>query len=175
MKEKAVADRRSLYIFRHAIAEEPGPEFPDDALRPLTDDGVSRFRKAVSGLADLEVEVDLILSSPLVRARQTADLLSKGLDGHPTVVETSALSPGAPYKALVSELGRHARKTAIALVGHEPYLGETAARLLGFSGRIDFRKGGACRIDFDRFPPSAAGRLQWFASPKLLIRLRKPR
>jgi phosphohistidine phosphatase len=170
-----VADRHTLYIVRHAVAEERGPEFPDDTLRPLTGDGVSRFRKAVAGLADLEVEVDVILSSPLARARQTADLLSKGLAGHPSVVETGALSPGAPHKALLAELGRHRRKSAIALVGHEPHLGETAARLVGCPGRFDFRKGGVCRIDVDAFPPPGPGQLQWFAPPKLLIRLRRPR
>ena len=170
-----MADRRTLFLVRHAIAEERGPEFPDDAQRPLTDDGISRFRKAVAGLTDLGVEVDLILTSPLVRARQTADLLSKGLAGHPSVIETGALSPGATHKALVTELGRHARRSAIALVGHEPHLGETAARLLGFPGRFDFRKGGVCRIDVDAFPPPGPGQLQWFAPPKVLVRLRGPR
>ena len=170
-----MANRCSIYIVRHAVAEERGPEYPDDTLRPLTADGVSRFRKAVSGLVELGVEVEVILSSPLVRARQTANLLSKGLAGHPSVVETSALSPGASYKALMAELGRHARKTAIAIVGHEPHLGEIAARLVGCPERFDLRKGGACRIDVDRFPPSGPGRLQWFAPPKLLVRIRGAR
>ena len=170
-----MADRRTLFVVRHAIAEERGPEFPDDTQRPLTEDGISRFRKAVAGLVDLGVEIDLILTSPLVRARQTAELLSKGLAGHPPIIETGALSPGATHKALVTELGRHARRSAIALVGHEPHLGETASRLLGCPGRLDFRKGGVCRIDVDRFPPSAPGRLQWFAPPKILVRLRQPR
>ena len=170
-----MADRRTLFLVRHAIAEERGPEYPDDARRPLTAEGVSRFRKAVAGLVDLGVEVDLILTSPLVRARQTAELLSKGLAGHPPITETGALSPGAPKKALTTELGRHARRSAIALVGHEPHLGEIAAWLLGCPGRFDFRKGGVCRIDVDQFPPSEPGRLQWFAPPKILVRLRGPR
>ncbi len=165
----------SLYIVRHAIAGERGPEFPDDTRRPLTEDGISRFRKAVAGLVDLGVEIDLVLTSPLVRARQTADLLSKGLSGHPPIAETGALSPGASHKALTTELGRHRRRTAIALVGHEPHLGEMAARLLGVPGRLDFRKGGVCRIDVEQLPPSGPGRLQWFAPPKILVRLRRPR
>lgn len=129
----------------------------------------------MAGLGDLGVEIDLILTSPLVRARQTADLLSKGLAGHPPVTETGALSPGASKKALTTELGRHARRSSVALVGHEPHLGETAAWLLGCAGRLDFRKGGVCRIDVDRFPPSEPGRLQWFAPPRVLVRLREPR
>jgi phosphohistidine phosphatase len=170
-----MADCRTLFLVRHAIAAERGPEFPDDTQRPLTEDGISRFRKAIAGLSDLGVDIDLILTSPLVRARQTAELLSKGLAGHPPIIETGALSPDATHKALVTELRRHTRRSAIALVGHEPRLGETAARLLGCPGRFDFRKGSVCRIDFDLFPPSAPGRLQWFAPPKILVRLRQPR
>ena len=170
-----MADAKALYIVRHAIAGERGPEFPDDTRRPLTEDGIARFRKVVAGLADLGVEPDVVLSSPLVRARQTADLLSKGLRGHPAVVETGALAPDATLEALMTELRRHARQGAIALVGHEPRLGEITARLLGCPGRLEFRKGGVCRLDVDRFPPTGPARLQWFAPPKLLVRIRRPR
>jgi phosphohistidine phosphatase len=166
-----MADSHSLYVIRHAIAAERGAEYPDDTRRPLTGDGISRFQKVVAGLEELEVDVEVVLTSPLLRARQTADLLSKGLRGHPTVVETRALSPGAAYKELMTELGRHARRSGVALVGHEPHLGETAARLVGCAGRFDFRKGGVCRIDVDDLPPSGPGRLQWFAPPKILVRM----
>jgi phosphohistidine phosphatase len=168
-------DSHSLYIVRHGIAADRGAEYPDDTKRPLTDEGISRLRKVIAGLGELEVEVGLILTSPLVRARQTADLLSNGLRGHPPVIETKALSPGAAYKELLAELGRHGRPSGIALVGHEPHLGETAARLAGCVGRFDFRKGGVCRIDVDGLPPSGAGRLEWFAPPKILVRVRGAR
>ncbi len=78
-----MADSYSLYLVRHAIAAERGEQYPDDAKRPLTTQGMTRFRKAVRGLAELDVEVDLILTSPFVRARQTADILSEQLRGHP--------------------------------------------------------------------------------------------
>lgn len=170
-----MAQDHSLYIVRHAVAAERGPEYPDDTQRPLTEEGISKFRKVVGGLVALEVEVDVILTSPLTRAAQTADLLSKGLDHHPNVVVTGALSPDAPYKTLLAELKKHSRKKAVALVGHEPHLGDAAARLLGWSGRFDFRKGGICRIDVEQMPPTTPGHLQWFAPPKLLIRVRSPR
>jgi phosphohistidine phosphatase len=167
-----MAESHSLYIVRHAIAAQRGAEYPDDTKRPLTEEGISRFRHVVAGLEEMEVQVELILTSPILRARQTADLLSEGLTGHPRIVETAVLTPGASHKALTTELGRHARTIAIALVGHEPHLGDTAARLLGCAGRFDFRKGGVCRIDVEAFPPSGPGRLQWFAPPKMLVRLR---
>ncbi len=170
-----MADAKSLYVVRHAVAAERGPEYPDDTRRPLSDEGISRFRKIVAGLADLGVEIEVVLASPLLRARQTAELLSKGLAGHPAIVETGALAPDASHEALKTELRRHARRSVIALVGHEPHLGWTAAWLLGCPEPLEFRKGGVCRIDVDRFPPSGPGRLQWFAPPKLLIRIREPR
>ncbi len=170
-----MADAKSLFIVRHAIAGERGPEFPDDARRPLTEEGIARFRKVVAGLAEMEIEIDLVLTSPLVRARQTAELLSKGLPGHPGVVETGALAPGATFDAVATELRRHARRGALALVGHEPHLGGLTARLLGCQGEVEFRKGGVCRLEVDKFPPSGPARLLWLAPPKLLIRARRPR
>jgi phosphohistidine phosphatase len=167
-----MADTHALYVIRHAIAADRGPEYPDDAKRPLTQHGTARFRKVVRGLVELGVEVDVILSSPLVRARQTADILSTGLRGHPAVVEISPLVPGAPYEDLLAELGRHARMTAIALVGHDPSIGEMAARLVGSPSRFEFKKGGVCRIDVGRLPPNGPGRVVWFAPPRMLMGLR---
>jgi phosphohistidine phosphatase len=154
-----------LYLVRHAIAEERGPAWPDDAKRPLTAKGMDRFREVVRGLRAAEFEVDVILTSPLVRARQTADLLASGLESKPAVQLAEALSPGVTPKALAIELAR-ARRARIACVGHEPDLGALAAHLVGASRRFEFKKGGICRIDLDG--PAGPGRLVWFATPGLL-------
>ncbi|HET9361040.1 MAG TPA: phosphoglycerate mutase family protein, partial [Vicinamibacterales bacterium] len=69
-----------LYLVRHAIAAERGEAWPDDDTRPLTERGIARFKEGVAGLGRLDAVIDEILTSPLVRARQTADLLSAGLD-----------------------------------------------------------------------------------------------
>jgi phosphohistidine phosphatase len=166
-----MSDAYSLYVIRHAIATERGPEYPNESKRPLTQHGTSRFRKVARGLVELDADVSLILSSPLVRARQTADILSQELRGHPPVVETTSLAPGAAYADLLRELGQHTKMTGIALVGHEPGIGEIAARLVGASGAFEFRKGGVGRIDVERLPPSGPGRLIWLAPPKMLARL----
>lgn len=163
----------SLYLVRHAIAAERGDEYPDDGKRPLTDRGIKRFRKIAKGLADIGVEVDLILSSPLVRARQTADILSAALSGHPQIVETDALRPEAAFSELMAVLGKHAGSTGIALTGHQPSIGVFAARLAGAKGEFDIKKGGVCRIDMDRLPTSGTGTLRWLATPKLLTGLRR--
>jgi phosphohistidine phosphatase len=164
-----MADSYSLYLVRHAIAGERGDEYPDDSKRPLTREGMSRFRKAARGLVEVGVEVDLILTSPFVRARQTADILSEQLRGNPPVVETNALVPGAPHADLIAELANHAKRSALALVGHEPAIGTTAARLVGAKGAFAFKKGGVCRIDVSSLPPEGPGQLVWFAPPKMLV------
>jgi phosphohistidine phosphatase len=164
-----MADSYSLYLVRHAIAAERGDEYPDDSKRPLTGQGMARFRKAARGLVEIGVEVDLILSSPFVRARQTADILSEQLRGHPPVVETAALIPGAAHADLVAELANHAKRSALALVGHEPGIGTAAARLIGARGTFEFKKGAVCRIDVSSLPPTGPGRLVWFAAPKMLV------
>ncbi len=158
----------SLYLVRHALAADRGDQYPDDTLRPLTPKGMARFRKAVDGLARLDVALEVILSSPLVRARQTADILSAGLSGPPPVVETDALRPGGRPEQLVRAVSQHAAAAGIALVGHEPDLGEIAGRLLHLPGPLAFNKGAVCRIDFDTWPADGPGRLRWFVTQRIL-------
>jgi phosphohistidine phosphatase len=157
-----------LYLVRHGVAAERGDDWPDDATRPLTTTGVSRFREAVEGLVWFGVGIDEIYSSPLVRARQTADLLSSGLDDHPPVRTLDELAPGHEPARVLAELAKRVKRRRVALVGHEPDFGELAAALLGAQRALPFRKGGVCRIDVDRLGPSASGRLIWFLPPKIL-------
>ena len=157
-----------LYLVRHAVAAPRGEEWPDDARRPLTARGVARFKGAVEGLGTLGVEVDEIFTSPLVRARQTAALLAAGLAGSPPVRVLDALSPGHAPGFVVTALARAARRRRVALVGHEPGLGELAAHLIGARRPLPFRKGGVCRIDVESLAPRHTGALAWFATPKLL-------
>lgn len=161
-----------LYLVRHAIAAERGPKYPDDRLRPLTPEGVRRFKEAVRGLVAIGVEVDLVLTSPLTRAEDTAALLSAGLKGRPPVETLEALAPGGRFAAVVEAVGRQARRRRrIALVGHEPDLGELAARWLGARGQIEFRKGAVCALDVDGATPAGPATLRWHLPPRVLRRL----
>jgi phosphohistidine phosphatase len=166
-----VARDLELYLVRHAPAAERGSEWPEDAVRPLTPDGAAKFRKAVQGLAALGVRIDLVLTSPLVRCRQTADILSSGLPGHPRVQPLDALAPGGGHAAVIAEAARVAKRPRIALVGHEPDIGHLAGKLLGLKRPPEFRKGAICRIDVDGLPPGGPGRLEWFATPRMLRRM----
>lgn len=157
-----------LYLIRHGIAAERGPDYPDDSKRPLTSAGIARLRKEAKALADLDVDFDQIISSPLVRTKQTAEVFSQGLPSKPGVVTSDALAPAGTPTGVFQELARHMRKGKIALVGHEPNLGELAARLIGSRTPIEFKKGAICRIDFEVFPPKGTGALRWFITPRLL-------
>jgi phosphohistidine phosphatase len=157
-----------IYLVRHAIAAERGDEWPDDAKRPLTTRGIARFKEVVAGLAELEAGVDEIFASPLVRAKQTAALLAAGLPGKAPIKTLDALAPGHSPSAVMHELARAAKRHRVALVGHEPGLGELAAHLIGASRALPFRKGGIACIHLQSFTSRRAGELQWLAMPKML-------
>jgi phosphohistidine phosphatase len=160
-----------LYLVRHAIAAERGEEWPDDTKRPLTKRGISRFRECVTGLRELEVAVDEVFTSPLVRAKQTADILAAGMDRKPPVKILDALAPGHTAKDVMTQLAKAAKRRRIALVGHEPELGALAAHLIGANRAIPFKKGGVCRVDVERLTSKRAGTLIWFVGPKVLRKL----
>jgi phosphohistidine phosphatase len=160
-----------LYLVRHAIAADRGSDYPDDSKRPLTSDGIARFRKEAKALAALDVGIDLIISSPLTRAKQTADILAQALSTKPSVTVSDALAPAGTAAAVFQELAKHMRKGRIALVGHEPNIGELAARLINSRTPIEFKKGAICRVDFEVFPPKGSGQLRWFVQPKILRKI----
>ena len=157
-----------LYLVRHAVAAERGDEWPDDTKRPLTTTGVSRFRDVVKGLVWFDVGIDEIYTSPLVRARQTADLLSSGLPDKTPVRVLDELAPGHEPAQVLDALAKRVKRRRVALVGHEPDLGELAAALLGAQRALPFRKGGICRIDVNRIAATVTGSLIWFLPPKVL-------
>jgi phosphohistidine phosphatase len=161
-----------LYLVRHAVAALRGPEYPDDAVRPLTPEGIDKCRHAVMGLRELGVALDLVLTSPYTRAQETASLVAAGLRPKPRVTVVEALAPGHRPAQVMAAVESHAQAgrnvSRIALVGHEPDLGELAARLLGAKGVIAFKKGAVCRIDVDRAMPLGPGTLRWFLPPRAL-------
>lgn len=170
-----------LYLVRHAIAAPRGEDWPDDATRPLTPDGMTRMRRAARGLAALGPEIDVVLTSPLVRARQTADILAGVFTPPPSVVLVDALAPGGTVAGILAEVVKHARKGPMALVGHEPGIGEFAAHLLGTGNPLEFKKGAVARIDVSGLTATTSGpqpsqritsALRWFLPPRALRALR---
>jgi phosphohistidine phosphatase len=155
-----------VLIVRHAKAAVRSAGRPD-ASRPLTREGIRKFEAAARGIAAIEGKPAVILTSPLRRARQTADLLAAAWGSVP-VREHPSLAGGEPVLAEFFA-GRGAGDT-VALVGHEPQLSSILESFLGIvpaTGRLLFKKGGACLVELDpeARPP---GRLAWFLHPRIL-------
>src|SRR5688572_25767188 len=160
-----------LYLVRHGVAADRGPDYPDDSKRPLTSKGIASLRREARALNAMDVSFDLIITSPLVRTRQTAEVLAETLNGKPPISPSDALAPAGTPAAVMQEIAKHMRKGKIALVGHEPNIGELAARLIGARSPLEFKKGAICRIDFDILPPKGTGQLRWFLPPRVLKKI----
>ncbi len=161
----------TIYLIRHAIAFERDDRWPDDTKRPLTHKGTARMREVVDGLVEMNVEFDLVITSPLVRAKQTADVILAGFDEPPALAVSDALSPGGTPPAVAEVLSRHTKLKSIALVGHEPSLGDLGAWLIGAKAPLAFKKGGVACIEMPTLPVVGPGQLIWLATPKMLRRL----
>jgi phosphohistidine phosphatase len=166
-----------LLVIRHAIAEDRDEwafSGKPDAERPLTRDGRDRMRRAADGIA-LEVpRLDLIATSPLVRAVQTAEIVADEYAGKELTV-VNELSPECAPEALLPWLRSHEPDTTIAVVGHEPHLGFLVGWLL--TGRhesfVELKKGAAVLLEFDDPPAAGNATLLWALQPGQLRRLRK--
>lgn len=154
-----------LYFVRHGRAENREEWFRADELRPLTKEGIDRMKFAAAKMSGLELEPQAILTSPLVRARQTADLLADVL--RVQVVELAALGPGFGLAHLEEALEPFADAESLVLVGHEPDFSFTVEGLIG-GGRVTVKKGSLIRVDlFSLKPPR--GELVWIIPPKMLV------
>ena len=164
-----------LLIIRHAIAcERDRTRWPDDGARPLSRAGIRRARKAASGLKEFSKAPDRLLTSPLIRARQTAQILTD-VAGWPQAEEAPELSPGQPALAVLSLLGE-GRGKRVAVVGHQPELGALlAACLLGddVTLAIEMKKNAVACLFFDGAPREGQAALKWLATPRLLRGVRR--
>ncbi|MCY3544019.1 MAG: phosphohistidine phosphatase SixA [Chloroflexi bacterium] len=159
----------NLYILRHGIAaDRDSREYPDDDLRPLTDKGIRRMRREAAGMNAMGITPDVIISSPLVRAIQTAEIVQEGLDEAPQMEISHALVPEAhPSRVLQAIAASHASADSVMVVGHEPHLSSLVSYVLTgqISWLIELKKGALCNMDISI---SERGRLVWALPPKQL-------
>jgi phosphohistidine phosphatase len=160
-----------IHLVRHAIAEDRDPErWPDDALRPLTEDGERKFRKAARGLAAKFPVPDVVLASPFVRAWRTAELLHEEA-GWPDPEPCRELEAGRSPKTAIQALARMSSRNVVAAVGHEPNLSELASLLLAGHDQavsIRMKKGGAAGLQLEGRPRPASATLLWLMTPATL-------
>ena len=166
-----------LYLIRHGIAQQLGlkNDFTDEK-RTLTSEGRDRMREVALALRKLGVQLDVLLTSPLVRAVETAEIVAEALGlSKKEIIQTGSLSPGGSAEELFAEIKSHTGVESIGLVGHEPYLSELAARMVQCDGRlsIDLRKGSVCSLNIVETVPSLHGKLVWLMTPKQLRLLAK--
>lgn len=159
-----------LYLMRHGIAEDGGPTMTDDE-RELTDEGRRKTTAVARGLQELEVAPQVILSSPLVRAWQTAEIAARTLGVSTGPQRCPALAIGSHPESVAKALQAHRTANQILLVGHQPSMGELASYLLTGSTNLvplPFKKAAVAAIEVASVPPRSSGVLCWFLTPNQL-------
>jgi phosphohistidine phosphatase len=155
-----------LYFFRHASAGKTMLNPKKDERRPLDEEGILQARYVGRLLANLDVQVDQIISSPLKRARQTASLVANELAFEGAVQLDDALRPEAEFEQFQAMLARYKKYDAVMVVGHNPSFTQFLSKSIsGASGaaQVDFKKGAVARVEMN----GRAGTLHWLVTPKI--------
>lgn len=163
-----------LYIVRHAIALPRGTPGIRDEDRTLTDEGIQKMRQVAAGLRRLGCVPEILLSSPLIRARQTAEILLEEFAKGLTMTITPELAPSGSRTALYREIARCARQAdSVMIVGHQPSLGEIAGEIAwGSPDRyVDLKKGGFCAIDVESFRGIPKGSMISLLTPSIMRKI----
>jgi phosphohistidine phosphatase len=163
----------NLYLMRHGIAAaKDDASVKHDGERPLTDKGIKRLRKAAKGVSRLRIPFDCVLTSPLMRARQTAEIVTRTLGIEDRLDEISGLAPESTVEHLLFGLTPYQDRKHLLLVGHEPLLSRFAAYVLGGQRptdvSFDFKKGSLCYIETETLTVSSPAKLHWLLTPKQL-------
>ena len=161
-----------LFILRHGAAGRRSATFRDDSKRPLTAEGEKEVKEVLKGLRALGIEPDYILTSPVLRAKQTAELVSKTLASRIKVSELDELKPEGNRTRLYGKLSGLKQSSAVLIVGHEPYLTELIGDAISNGGcTIDLKKAGLARIRLVTVLPKPRGELKWLLTSKQLKRI----
>jgi len=160
-----------LYILRHGEAAEHGDPRYKENERPLTTKGIQRTKQLAHVLREMDISFDSILSSPLTRARETAEIVARGLKLQNNMRFSEHLTPSGSMEELVHQINmlRPAQKS-VALVGHEPYLsGFISLLCTGGPGLpMVFKKGALCRLDIEVLSCGKCAKLDWLLQPRVI-------
>ena len=157
-----------IYILRHGIAAERGTQgYKKDSDRPLTKEGEYKMHQIAEAMIGMGLQFDLILSSPYVRANQTAQIVAGEL--HAEVTLTDFLVPGGNALELIAEINDE-RPQRVLLVGHEPDLSRLISVLVtgGGDAAIELKKGGLCKLTSEKLTFGQCAILNWLLTPKQL-------
>ncbi len=162
-----------LFILRHAEAGKSLPARAKDAERALTADGKEELEEVARSLARMKIKPDHIVSSPLRRSRETAEIVAKALKKRGKVEIWDELKPEGSKVDLYKRLAKVKPESRVLMVGHEPYLTQVINDMMGHQGaaRILLRKGGLARLSIKSLVPKPEGELRWLLTPRLLKRM----
>jgi phosphohistidine phosphatase len=163
-----------LYIVRHGIAiDREDPKCPSEAERYLTEEGIERTKQVAEAIAALGIQADLMISSPYVRAMQTATIFASELEyPKPKIHRTDSLLPGAEPGAFLRELAREKEATTVFCFGHAPHVDGLLAAAVGASRHItSMKKAGVALVELKRLAPPN-GQLVWLVGPKLIRKIK---
>jgi phosphohistidine phosphatase len=155
-----------IYFLRHASAGKTILNPKKDERRPLDEEGILQARYVGRMLANLDVQVDQIISSPLKRARQTASLVANELAFEAAVQTDDALRPEAEFEQFQAMLARYKKYDAVMVVGHNPSFTALLSKSISTgdgAAQIDFKKGAVARVEMN----GRAGTLHWLVTPKI--------
>lgn len=161
----------NCYFLRHGIAVEPAEWRGSDDDRPLTREGVARMEREAKGIAELSLDLDLIVTSPLHRARQTAEIVAERLRLKNAIVKDERVAEGLNAESCRAILGDHSNAQSIMLVGHEPTMSATIGRLIG-GASIELKKAALAAVELADNAASS-GTLIFLIPPKILVALGK--
>jgi len=165
----------NLYILRHGIAVEHGAAgYKNDNERPLTGKGERKMWAIAEAMKALEISFDLILSSPLVRARQTAEIVAAALKCQKRLELTDTLAPQDSAKPLIQFLADQGAWDDVVLVGHEPFLSRLIALLISGNSQASvlLKKGGFCKLSIADLKHGKCATLEWLLTPKQMELMR---
>ena len=160
-----------IYLIRHSNAVDPGtPGYEDDSLRPLTDKGRDKMKEIASALKKMDWKPDLIVSSPYLRARETAEILAKVLKYKKELLFNDTLVPTGSADEIIGEINEKYSVDELVLVGHEPCLSTLIGMLTAGNPdlAIDLTKGGVCCLSTDDLRTERKAFLEWLLTPKIL-------
>jgi phosphohistidine phosphatase len=159
-----------IYLLRHGdAADHDDPRYPTDAVRPLTPKGIKRTRQLANGLRQMDLTFDVIYSSPLLRAKQTAEIVARSLKLEKKLHFTHHLAPEGAFVDMIAQV-EHARPAVktVLLVGHEPFLSGLISLLCtgGPALGLTMKKGGFCKLEVATLKPGRCAMLEWLLTPR---------
>ena len=160
-----------LFIVRHGEAGNRMTVVEEDSERPLTPGGRVETQKIAKALKAIGLQTDRIYTSPLKRARETAEIVAKILK-IPTLQEWDELKPDGSRSTLYRKMSKLKQSSRLILVGHEPYLTSMMAEIIGAAdSKIVLKKGGVGKVRITSFAPRISGELRWLLTPKIMTKV----